>query len=782
MGILDSCRIRTTESESESGSGSEDEQELAVAEEPQRSLLTGISSKHVLQKAPILDARDAYFDYEGKQGPWSTCFFNAKMEPRVAKVGVGGSFVEPTTLMALMTKAAAQHGEKPALKTESPCPDLEDGKAPPALPEDEWTTWTYQEMLGDIRSAAKGMIALGFQQYDTVNIWGFNSPEWVMGALAAGFAGGKVAGLYPTDTPDTAAYKVVHSGGTVIIVEDKTKIDKIVKALAARGDCKKVRAIVAYGFEPSANETVNYGGFPVPVISWSALLQKGAAVQDAEVDKRIAATDPGHCAALIYTSGTTGEPKAVMISHDNIIFESSCVLHLLEAQEVGMRPEQERILSYLPLSHVAGMMVDIVTPVVLTSASPGWMTLYFARNYDLKAGAIKDRLIACKPTIFLGVPLVWEKIADKMRALGAANTGVKKHIADWAKGLGLSHSQNCQLGGSGSFPLGYGLADTIVLKKVKAGLGLDCCKFGFTGAAPIRVDTLEYFGSLGLGINEVYGMSECTGACTFSLDKAHAWGSCGFSMPGIEVKAFIVDPTNIDKKVECPRSPNLDDQTEHFQGELCFRGRNIMMGYMACNEMGQAHVQDIMKKNGETIDSQGWLHSGDKGMITEAGMVKITGRYKELIIGEGGENIAPVPIEDSVKKACDGVAEIMMVGDKRKYNVALVTLKALEGTDTLDAGAKRLNPAVTTIAQAMDDPAWIKAVTDAITAANKNGKVCPNNAFKIQKFCILPVMFSEEKGELTPTKKLKRKVVETGYAALIDKMYATDGVYIRFSA
>ena len=114
----------------------------------------------------------------------------------------------------------------------------------------------------------------------------------------------------------------------------------------------------------------------------------------------------------------------------------------------------------------------------------------------------------------------------------------------------------------------------------------------------------------------------------------------------------------------------------YSQGELCFRGRNIMMGYMACNEMGQAHVQEIMKKNGETIDSQGWLHSGDKGMITEAGMVKITGRYKELIIGEGGENIAPVPIEDSVKKACDGVAEIMMVGDKRKYNVALVTLKA----------------------------------------------------------------------------------------------------------
>merc|ERR1711981_1085849 len=141
-----------------------------------------------------------------------------------------------------------------------------------------------------------------------------------------------------------------------------------------------------------------------------------------------------------------------------------------------------------------------------------------------------------------------------------------------------------------------------------------------------------------------------------------------------------------------------------------------------------------MKKNGETIDAEGWLHSGDKGMITEAGMVKITGRYKELIIGEGGENIAPVPIEDHVKKMCDGIAEIMMVGDKRKYNVALVTLKAVgangevPGTDMLDAGAARVNPAVKTISVAMKDQVWIDTVTAAIKSANDDGKVCFNNA------------------------------------------------------
>lgn len=221
-------------------------------------------------------------------------------------------------------------------------------------------------------------------------------------------------------------------------------------------------------------------------------------------------------------------------------------------------------------------------------------------------------------------------------------------------------------------------------------------------------------------------------------------------------------------------------------GELCFRGRNIMMGYLACPDLGPAHVAEIEKKTAETIDKDGWLHSGDKGFVSEAGMVKITGRYKELIIGEGGENIAPVPIEDHVKKTCDGINEVMMIGYKRKYNIALVTLKAVgangevPGTDDLDAGAKRVNPEVTTISAAMKDPKWIEAVTNAITSANNNGKVCPNNAFKIQKFCILPTNFSEEGNQLTPTKKLKRKVVETEYAALIDWVYATEGVYIEF--
>merc|ERR1739838_832086 len=195
-------------------------------------------------------------------------------------------------------------------------------------------------------------------------------------------------------------------------------------------------------------------------------------------------------------------------------------------------------------------------------------------------------------------------------------------------------------------------------------------------------------------------MSESTGVVTMSTDQAHQWGSCGWQMPGREVEIFKVHDSDFNIKQKCKAAPALNSTEDEFQGEICFRGRCIMMGYLSCKDMGEAHVQEIQKKTAGTVDADGWLHSGDKGLKTAAGMVKITGRYKELIIGEGGENIAPVPIEDSVKGICDGVAECMMIGDQRKYNVCFITLKAVgangeqPGTDALDMGAARVNPAV----------------------------------------------------------------------------------------
>jgi len=421
------------------------------------------------------------------------------------------------------------------------------------------------------------------------------------------------------------------------------------------------------------------------------------------------------------------------------------------------------------------MMVDIAMPLIGTAKGPGWVCCFFARPYDLKVGSIADRLRAVKPTVFVGVPRVWEKIAEKVKAIGKTKPYPVRAFSGWCKRTLLAHQKNCQLGGSGKKYFGHGLAN-LVLGKVKEALGLEKCKFSFTGAAPITLDTLEYFGSLGIQINDSYGMSECTGVVTWSVDSCHVWGSCGWALPGVEVKVF---KTGAQGYVECPPARDPIHPTEEEQGELCFRGRNIMMGYLANPELGQEHVDQIKKKTNNAIDSEGWLHSGDKGCVDSFGMFWITGRYKELIIGAGGENIAPVPIEDNVKSLCPGISNFIMIGNKRKYNVALVTLKAKgangeqPGSDELDSAALTVSHGINSISGASRDKKWIETIKQAIISTNNNGSCCPSNASRIQKFTILPCDLSIVGGELTPTLKTKRSVVDKKYTPIIDKMYNT---------
>lgn len=734
--------------------------------------------------------QDFYFQYPRGQGPWFTCRADAEAPPKLAKEGVAGPETPVCTLPQLLIQAAEKKGNKDALLVERPCPPLDgDGKPPPPLPRQEWKTWSIADYNNDVLKLAKAFIKLGFQRFDTVNIWGFNSPEWFISTMAGMCAGGKSAGIYPTDTQDTAGYKVVHSGGVISCVEAKAHVDKIAASLNQMGNANKLKGFVAWGFKPAAGDTIHITGCgKVPIFHWDAALEMGIAQSSNLLDSRLAATKPGNCAGLIYTSGTTGDPKAVMMSHDNIVYMCNTMYREI-ADSCGFtaNEEEERVLSYLPLSHVAGLATDLTGPVVGNALTKATVAVFFARPYDLKTGTIRDRLSIARPTVFLGVPLVWEKMADKIKAMGAASTGLKKKMGAWAKGKALEHAKSINLGGSGAKPLGHRTA-LKVLSAIKKALGLDCCKWALTGAAPIRTDTLEYYGSLGIYINEVYGMSEAVGLITMSTDPRHQWGSCGYQIRGVQCRIFKVDTEDINIKTECPRAPSLTSADDEFQGEICFRGRNVMMGYMACLAMGIDHVQAVNKKTAEAIDADGWMHSGDKGIKTNAGMIKITGRYKELIIGDGGENIAPVPIEDSVKSLADAVMECMMVGDRRKYNVALITLKAVggngetPGTDELEAPGKRVDPKITTISQAMEADVFIKYIQKAIDITNANGKVCLNNTFKIQKFTILPANFSEQMGELTPTKKLKRGAVASKYSKLIDYMYQTEGKYIAFKS
>eukprot|EP00511_Aplanochytrium_stocchinoi_P001512 CAMPEP_0204843982 /NCGR_PEP_ID=MMETSP1346-20131115/48294_1 /ASSEMBLY_ACC=CAM_ASM_000771 /TAXON_ID=215587 /ORGANISM="Aplanochytrium stocchinoi, Strain GSBS06" /LENGTH=852 /DNA_ID=CAMNT_0051983209 /DNA_START=114 /DNA_END=2673 /DNA_ORIENTATION=- len=797
--------------------------------------------------------------------------------------------VVPTTLIAAFKKAVDNWPNEIALAVERPLPPLVGKDFPPAFKDEEWKKWTYKEYYEDSEKVAKAMIKAGMVKSDSVNIFGFNSPEWFMSQLGAIMVGGRAAGIYPSDTPAQFQFKSDHSNGAVATVDSKKNFDKVKSQI---DKLPYLKAIVAWEFQPPS-DVKRSDGSTVKCYSWEDFLKSGESVSDEELQKLIDAQKPEECCCLIYTSGTTGNPKAVMISHDALIFEAHTVVvhgipsfglggqerilsylplsHVagmmvdivspimctaykkayttvyfarpydLKAGAIGDRLKfvkptlflgvpafgcliytsgttgnpkavmishdalifeahtvvvhgipsfglggQERILSYLPLSHVAGMMVDIVSPIMCTAYKKAYTTVYFARPYDLKAGAIGDRLKFVKPTLFLGVPRVWEKIMEKLKAVGAQTTGLKKKLSTWAKAQGMSHLKECQLGGTGYKSYSYMLASKLILGKIKAALGLDECKFAMTGAAPITVECLEYFAALGININEVYGMSENTGAASWSTDECHLWGSCGYTMPGTEVKVFRQTGATINEKVEAPRCESKAAATEEQQGEICFRGRHVMMGYMANPRLGAAHVKEIEAKNAGTIDNEGWLHSGDKGTMTKTGMLHITGRYKEIIITAGGENVAPVPIEDSVKKLCGAVSNIIMIGDKRKFNVCLITLKAkgatgeLPGGNDLDGGALLVNPDVTTVSGAMDDPTMIETIIKAIKATNADGSCCPSNASKIQKFTILPKDISVETGDLTATLKLKRSVVQEKYAKQIEAMYASKETYVKY--
>ncbi len=559
-----------------------------------------------------------------------------------------------------------------------------------------WKTTTWQQYYDDSRRAAKGMIALGLGAGKGVSIIGYNRPEWFVADIGAIFAGGVPAGIYTTNSAEQCAYIAGHSEANIAVVENAAQLAKF---KAVRGELPELSAIVLMEGEDSDEG----------VYSWAELLAKGDQVDDDVLDERIKAQTPDDVCTLIYTSGTTGQPKAVMISHDNITWTSSMAITAISTNP------GEHVLSYLPLSHIAEQVMSVHAPMA------SGMHVWFAESIE-KLG---DNLREVRPHMFLGVPRVWEKIQAKMITAGAATTGLKKKIALWAKGVGLKGGYAIQKGGSK--PLLYGLADKLVFSKVRERLGLDRCRIQITSAAPISKPTLEFFMSLGIPIYEVYGMSECTGPATISLPHKFRTGKAGFCLPGADMKI-------------------ADD------GEVCMRGRHVFKGYFK-NEAATA----------EALDSDGWLHSGDIGTIDADGFLQITDRKKDILITAGGENIAPQVIEGMLK-SIPVVSQAVVIGDRMKYLSALVTLDAERiETDASAAGSPARSVADAATCETFNK--WLMARVEEV-----NGSLA--RVQTIKKVRVIPTDFSIEGGELTPTMKVKRKAVNAKYADEISGLYA----------
>ena len=451
------------------------------------------------------------------------------------------------------------------------------------------------------------------------------------------------------------------------------------------------------------------------VISLKALMAKGDSISDAELEARLDAVKSDDVALLIYTSGTTGLPKGAMLTHEGIDLIANAVAEVFPS----LMQTKTRSVSYLPLCHAAEQGMTNFAGLMIQGE-----TFYCS---DLTQ--IKDYLVDVHPTIFLAVPRVWEKFEAALRGKLAEATGIKAKLASWARKTELEAFKQEVATGRPVSSFSRNLANKLVISKIKEALGLDQLQVALSGAAPISVSTLEFFASIGLPVHEGYGMTETTAFASVQPHGRPKLGTIGRPLPGVQAKI-------------------AED------GEIMLKGINMVKGY-----------HRLPDKTAELYDSDGWMHTGDLGAIDEDGYISITGRKKDLIITAGGKNVAPAEMEGYLQ-SIPGVGQAVVVGDRQPYLAALIVLDP-EALPELEVASQ------------------ISGLSDVQTAARNEDvkryieqemqKVCNEKVARyqtIKKIKILPTVFSVDGGELTPTLKVKRNIVNEKYASEIAAFYA----------
>ncbi len=600
---------------------------------------------------------------------------------------------------------------------------------------------TWREFYSDIKKFARNLIFLGLEEYHSVMIQGFNSYEWAVSHFATIMAGGLSSGVYTTNSSKICNYMVEDCDAQIIIVEDfkqlnkyRTYVDKLKY---------KVKCFIVWN---SIKLDEFWSNSAIPIHNWWDVLNNNEKIEkqlEMKLKERIIKQTPWRCNSLIYTSGTTGYPKGVMISHDNICWTAQRIMQIFNIDK------SDRIVSYLPLSHIAAQALDFYIPLF----SGAQVT--FATPNALKGGLVLT-LQSTKPTLFFGVPRVWEKISEAMVSKSKDNGCFKSGFVKFAKKIGLDNIKSLQRKKQKS--LLFNIMNKLVFTKVKKALGLSSCKYFMTGAAPISEKTLDFFSSLNMPIMNLYGASESTGPITFNHPK--------------EFKIYMKVPGYNHKRISCGKSFEGETVNLDSNNQIRCKGRNVFMGYI--------------KKNNKTsvvFDKLGFYYTGDLGYLNENGFLSITGRSKEILITKGGENVAPVLIENNIKKELPNlVSNVVVIGDDKKYLTCLITLKCIQNED--GSFQTKLSPDIhncikdKVLLEMYSLPHYTKLlekdeylnklIMDGIQAANK---VAVSRAQTIKKYKIIPGDFSVPGGELTPTMKIKRNIVNKKYKNIIDTMY-----------
>ena len=567
----------------------------------------------------------------------------------------------------------------------------------------KWQPISHATMLERVRRIALGLDAIGVQRGDRVAILSENRPEWALSDYACLTAGFTDVPIYATLPAEQIPYLLEDSGAVAIFVSNPTQAGKIA---SIRKSVPRLRHVIA--FDESARSQAD--------MTLRDLEAKGAAVDTSE---RVAAYErtamsvaPDDIATIIYTSGTTGSPKGVMLSHDNIHSNVQACCRIIAM-------ENDIAISFLPLSHIFERMGDYWFYSTGTSIS-------YVESFDLVPVAMQE----VRPTIAMSVPRLYEKMYARVLENALAGSALKKKIFFWARAVADRYADEKLAGREPGALLGvqYAIAQKLVFSKLKARTG-GRLKFFVSGGAPLAPEINKFFYAAGLMILEGYGLTETSPVIGVNTPANFRIGTIGKPIDGVEVQI----------------APD---------GEILTRGPHVMKGYF-----------NKPDATAEAIDSEGWFHTGDIGVI-EDGFIRITDRKKDIIVTAGGKNIAPQPIENLVKTN-KFVSQAVMIGDRRKFPVLLV----VPNFEQLEKWAKQKNILSSDRTRLLALPA-VHQMMDQEVRSQLTG-LAP---FEIpKKIALLGSDFSVEGGELTPTLKVKRRVIEKNYKSLIDSLYdATD--------
>ena len=567
-----------------------------------------------------------------------------------------------------------------------------------------WKQYTWADYAERVAAAGLGLRALGVEPGDRVAVHSLNRPAWLLADLGAQGIGAMTVGVYPTSPAAEVEYLLGHSGAKVLVAEDEEQVDKVLEVRDRLPDLQRVVVVDPRGVDLSE-----------PWLMTFAELEALGREQGGGVDafrSAVAQVDTGEPAVIVYTSGTTGPPKGALLSHDNLLAASRNGRRVFD-----VTPDDE-VLSYLPLCHIAERLVSGINAV-----TNGYV-VNFGDGVDELAADLRE----VQPTYFLGVPRVWEKLM--------ASVSIRMDDAGWLKranyrfwmhrGRKLARKRwHGRLG-----PLAraeYALGWLLLYRSLRRKVGMGRIRYALSGAAPIAPQVLEFFWALGVPVLEGYGMTENTAQATVTPADDVRIGQVGLPVPEGEVRIG-------------------DD------GEILTRGPATFVGYYRDPEATAA-----------TIDADGWLHTGDIGSLDDDGFLTISDRKKDIIITSGGKNVSPSEIENRLKVS-PFVREAVVIGDRRKYLVALVGIEL----DTVSRWALHHRIPFTTYADLSAKPDVVGLVAGVVDEVNADLA----QVEQVKRFVLLPKELEQEDGEVTATQKVKRQAISEAFGPLIEGLYA----------